>query len=78
MPNSNPFGIRTGLDAFQTIGCFRTTAIVAFWLWREGKKHIVVIGTASAARYGQQTLQDYLTRLGANRVKLLPDAGAIA
>jgi hypothetical protein len=52
--------------------------LVAFWLWREGKKHIVVIGTASAARYGQQTLQDYLTRLGANRVKLLPDAGAIA
>lgn len=51
--------------------------LVAIRLWREGKTHIAVIGTAAAARYGKQTLRDYLSGLGAKTLRLMPDAGAV-
>lgn len=51
--------------------------LVAIRLWREGKTHIAVIGTAAAARYGKQTLRDYLSQLGAKTLRLMPDAGAV-
>jgi hypothetical protein len=52
--------------------------LVAFFLWRQGNRNIVVIGTAAAARYGKKTLREYLLGLKANRIVLLPDAGAVA
>ena len=52
--------------------------LVALLLWRVGQHDIAVIGTASAARYGSKTLSDYLKRLGANDIRLMPDAGARA
>lgn len=50
--------------------------IVALKLWRSGRNDIVVIGTASAARYGEQTLKTYLARIGCKTLQLMPDAGA--
>lgn len=52
--------------------------LTALFLWRLGLTNIAVIGTASAARYGEKTLCDYLKRLGAKDIQLMPDAGAIA
>ncbi|MBK1990175.1 hypothetical protein A0J48_022050 [Sphaerospermopsis aphanizomenoides BCCUSP55] len=51
--------------------------LTAVFLWRSGQTDIAVIGTASAARYGQQTLKDYLKRLRPQEIRLMPDAGAI-
>jgi hypothetical protein len=51
--------------------------LVALFLWRLGHYDTAVIGTASAARYGSLTLQDYLNRLGACNIKLMPDAGTL-
>jgi len=51
--------------------------LVALFLWRRGNYDTAVIGTASAARYGSKTLQDYLNRLGADKIKLMPDAGTL-
>jgi transcriptional regulator with XRE-family HTH domain len=51
--------------------------LVALFLWRLGHYDTAVIGTASAARYGSKTLQDYLNRLGACNIKLMPDAGTL-
>lgn len=52
--------------------------LVAFRLWREGRTDIAVIGTASAARFGETTLQAYLSELGVKDVRVMPDAGALA
>ena len=51
--------------------------LTAVSLWRSGQTDIAVIGTASAARYGQQTLKNYLKRLRPQEIRLMPDAGAI-
>jgi hypothetical protein len=51
--------------------------LTAVSLWHSGQTDIAVIGTASAARYGQQTLKDYLKRLRPQEIRLMPDAGAI-
>jgi hypothetical protein len=51
--------------------------LVALFLWRRGNYDTAVIGTASAARYGSKTLQDYLNQLGASDIKLMPDAGTL-
>jgi len=51
--------------------------IVALKLWRDGRTDVAVIGTASAARYGEQTLKAYLRQLGCQTLRLLPDAGAV-
>ena len=51
--------------------------LTAMSLWRSGQTDIAVIGTASAARYGQQTLKDYLKQLRPQEIRLMPDAGAI-
>ena len=51
--------------------------LTAVSLWRSGQTDIAVIGTASAARYGQQTLKDYLKQLRPQEIRLMPDAGAI-
>ncbi len=51
--------------------------LVAFSLWRQGRTDIAVIGTASAARYGEKTLLEYLSKLDAQTVRLMPDAGAV-
>jgi hypothetical protein len=50
--------------------------LVALFLWRQGRHDIAVIGTATAARYGEKTLKDYLKRLDAKDIRLMPDAGA--
>jgi rhodanese-related sulfurtransferase len=52
--------------------------LVALFLWRQGQYDIAVIGAATAARYGEKTLEDYLKRLGAKDIQLMPDAGAVA
>ncbi len=52
--------------------------LVALFLWRQEQYDIAVIGTATAARYGEKTLEDYLKRLDAKDVRLMPDAGAVA
>ncbi len=49
--------------------------LVALFLWRQGRHDIAVIGTATAARYGEKTLKDYLKRLDAKDIRLMPDAG---
>jgi len=54
------------------------SALTALMLWRMGLTSIGVIGTAAAAHYGPETLQDYLERLAPHRVVLAPDAGATA
>lgn len=51
--------------------------LTAVLLWRSGQTDITVIGTASAARYGEKTLKDYLKRLRPKEIRLMPDAGAI-
>jgi len=51
--------------------------IVALKLWREGRTDVAVIGTASAARYGEQTLSSYLRQLNCKTLRLMPDAGAV-
>lgn len=51
--------------------------IVALKLWRSGRTDVAVIGTASAARYGQETLKAYLRQLGCKTLRLMPDAGAV-
>ncbi|MBD2772517.1 hypothetical protein [Iningainema tapete] len=51
--------------------------LTALFLWRTGQTDIAVIGTASAARYGEKTLKDYLKRLRPKEIRLMPDAGAI-
>lgn len=51
--------------------------IVALKLWRQGRTDVVVIGTACAARYGEQTLQEYLAQIDASTIRLMPDAGAV-
>lgn len=51
--------------------------LVALQLWEQGRTDVVVIGTAQSARYGQQTLKEYLHQLGAKVIRLMPDAGAI-
>ena len=52
--------------------------IAALKLWRFGRTDVAVIGTASAARYGEQTLSSYLRQLGCKTLRLMPDAGAVA
>jgi len=52
--------------------------IVALKLWRSGRTDVAVIGTAGAARYGEQTLKAYLSQMGCKTLRLMPDAGAIA
>lgn len=53
--------------------------LVALRLWFvEGRSDVVVIGSASSARYGDETLRDCLAQLGANTIRLIPDAGAVA
>ncbi len=52
--------------------------IAALKLWRSGRTDVAVIGTASAARYGEQTLSSYLRQLGCKTLRLMPDAGAVA
>lgn len=52
--------------------------LTALFLWRSGQTDIAVIGTASAARYGEKTLKNYLKRLRPKEIRLMPDAGAIA
>ena len=52
--------------------------LAALFLWRIGRTDIAVIGTANAAVYGENTLREYLERLGASEIRLMPDAGAIA
>jgi rhodanese-related sulfurtransferase len=51
--------------------------LVAMFLWRQGQTDVVVIGTASAAYYGEKTLKDYLKQLHVKEIRLMPDAGAI-
>lgn len=51
--------------------------LTALFLWRSGQTDIAVIGTASAARYGEKTLKNYLKRLRPKEIRLMPDAGAI-
>ncbi|GCL37483.1 hypothetical protein SR1949_25940 [Sphaerospermopsis reniformis] len=51
--------------------------LTAVFLWRSGQTDIAVIGTAVAARYGNKTLKDYLKRLRPQKIRLMPDAGAI-
>ncbi len=51
--------------------------IVALKLWRLGRTDVAVIGTASAARYGEQTLSAYLRQLNCKTLRLMPDAGAV-
>jgi hypothetical protein len=51
--------------------------LTAVLLWRSGQTDIAVIGTASAARYGEKTLKDYLKRLRPKEIRLMPDAGAV-
>ena len=52
--------------------------IAALKLWRFGRTDVAVIGTASAARYGEQTLSSYLRQLECKTLRLMPDAGAVA
>ena len=52
--------------------------LTAQFLWRTGATDIAVIGTASAARYGEKTLKNYLKRLRPQEIRLMPDAGAAA
>ena len=52
--------------------------LTAQFFWRTGATDIAVIGTASAARYGEKTLKNYLKRLRPKEIRLMPDAGAIA
>ena len=47
--------------------------LVALFLWRQEQHDIAVIGTATAARYGEKTLEDYLKRLGAKDIQLMPE-----
>lgn len=51
--------------------------LVALRLWFEGRTDVVVIGSASSARYGEKTLRDYLAQLGAPTIRLMLDAGAV-
>ncbi len=51
--------------------------IVALKLWSEGRTDVAVIGTASAARYGEQTISSYLRQLNCKTLRLMPDAGAV-
>jgi hypothetical protein len=52
--------------------------IVAVTLWRYGLKQVAVIGTASAARFGEDTLKEYLdTFNNVEKVVLCPDAGSV-
>ena len=51
--------------------------LTALSLWRQGRTDVAVIGTASAARYGEQTLKSCLQQLGAPTVRVMPDAGAV-
>ncbi|MDF5729363.1 MAG: hypothetical protein PUP92_15415 [Rhizonema sp. PD38] len=51
--------------------------LTAVFLWRVGQTDIAVIGTASAARYGEKTLKNYLKQLRPKEIRLMPDAGAI-
>lgn len=47
--------------------------LVALFLWRQGQHDIAVIGTATAARYGEKTLEDYLKHVGAKDIQLMPE-----
>jgi hypothetical protein len=52
--------------------------LIALRLWFEGRTDVAIIGSANSARYGRETLHDYLAQLGAHTIRLMPDAGAIA
>ncbi|WP_318284554.1 hypothetical protein [Brasilonema octagenarum] len=51
--------------------------LTATFLWRSGQTDVAVIGTASAAHYGEKTLKDYLKRLRPKEIRLMPDAGTL-
>ncbi len=49
--------------------------LLALKAWSEGNTSVVVVGTASSARYPQLTFRQYLTELNPKIVRLFPDAG---